>query len=73
MPEITPEDIQHTENLIGLEMTEDERELMLNGLKDLRQTFFALLPLCAFAPLREIAFRRGDAGIKADGWRKVVG
>jgi len=37
MPEITPEDIQHAEKLIGLEMTEDERELMLNGFKDLRQ------------------------------------
>jgi cyclophilin family peptidyl-prolyl cis-trans isomerase len=42
MPEITPEDIQHTEKLIGLKMTDDERELMLNGLKDLLQGYEAM-------------------------------
>ena len=42
MPDITPEDIQHTEKLIGLEMTDEERELMLDGLKDLLQGYEAM-------------------------------
>ncbi len=42
MPDITPEDIQHAEKLIGLEMTDDERELMLAGLQALRQDYEAM-------------------------------
>ena len=39
MPEITPEDIQHAENLIGLTMTDEEREMMLEGLEELRKGY----------------------------------
>ncbi len=42
MPDITPEDILHAEKLIGLEMTDDERELMLAGLQALRQDYEAM-------------------------------
>ncbi len=42
MSDITPEDIQHAEKLIGLEMTAAERELMLAGLEELRKDYEAL-------------------------------
>ncbi len=42
MPEITPEDIQHAEKLIGIEFTDEEREMMLEGLEDLRRYYQAL-------------------------------
>ncbi len=43
MPDkITPEDLQRAEKLIGLEMSDSERELMLKGLDDLRRSYEAL-------------------------------
>ena len=42
MPDITHEEIQHAEKLIGLEMTNAERALMLNGLENLRQGYEAM-------------------------------
>ena len=54
--DITPEDIQHAEKLIGLEFTDEERAMMLDGVQRLREQYEAIrrvpLPNALFPAFR---------------------